>query len=122
VYVAGGGYSSSLSIINLDADAGSLTLRLVGDDGVPIGASRTLSIERYGKVLLDDPQLFGPLSDEEMRTGYLEIRSSGVRLAGSISISDPGLRSFAAVLPLVRTSRRERSSTTSRRTGSSTPA
>ncbi len=98
-YVAGGGYRTTLSIANLDAVDGMLTLRLVGDDGAQIGTTRTLSIGANAKVLITDQDFFASAGSGAAQ-GYVEIQSSGPRVAGSVVFGDPDSRTFATALPL----------------------
>jgi hypothetical protein len=101
-YAAGGPWRTALSIVNLDAQPDLLTLRMVGDDGVQIGATRIVSIAGQGKVYIDDPSFF-EAAGGHVSQGCVEISSRSVRLAGSVSFADPENSRFAAALPLVST-------------------
>ncbi len=99
-YVVGAAYRSTLSITNLDESGGSITLRFVGDDGAQIGATQVLPIAGNGKVYVSDPSFFG-IPGNDTAQGYVEISSSGPRLAGSIVYGDPERTTFGTALPLV---------------------
>jgi hypothetical protein len=99
-YVIGGSYHSTVSIINLESKPGAVTLRFFGEDAIQLGGSRTIPIEGYGKISIDDADFFGKPPEEEMLQGYLEIQSDGIRLTGSVVLSDSGRGKFSAALPL----------------------
>jgi hypothetical protein len=104
-YAVGGGvYRTSLSIVNVDATPGTVTLRLIRDDGTQIGGSRQVAIAPRGKVHLTD-QSFLVDSSVGLTQGYLEITCTGARLTGSVVFGDPDRARFAAALPLVSTLR-----------------
>jgi len=103
-YVVGGGkWSSTLSLINLSATSGTVSLRFLTDQGEPIGATRITPIEPAGKLHITDQDYFIPTGDELLQ-GYLEILSD-VRLTGSVVFKELGGNGFAAALPLVSTLR-----------------
>jgi hypothetical protein len=99
-YVIGGGqYRTTLSIVNLDSTAGTVTLEFIGDNGVAIGSRRTRPIAPRGKVYISEQDFFvNPPGDVQ---GYVKITSSGVRLAGNVVFGDPARGKFASSLPLV---------------------
>ena len=99
-YVTGGGdWQSTLSVVNLDADPGTVRFRLVGDDGVQIGATRTLPIAGRGKISITAQDFFlaaGPAIVQ----GSVEIVGTGVRLAGSVAFGRATPGGFHTALPL----------------------
>jgi hypothetical protein len=98
--VGGGNWATTLSIVNLEAVEGTVTLRLIDDNGVPVGVTRALPIASSGKIRVTDQDFF--VSAGNMLTqGYVEIKSSGPKLTGSVVFGDPAGNSFAAALPLV---------------------
>jgi hypothetical protein len=99
-YSVGGGWHTSISIINLDSQDGIVILRLFGDDGVQIGEPRTVTVAAGGKLQLDDPD-WSPDSGGELIKGYLKIVSDNHRITGSVSYAGPSGLSGAASLPLV---------------------
>jgi len=99
-YVVGGVFRSAVSLVNVDATAGTVTLRFIGDDGTPIGRTRTESIPARGKLWLTDQAYFVTAGGTGTQ-GYLEIASSGPRLTGSVVFGDPQRAAFSASLPLV---------------------
>jgi hypothetical protein len=97
--VGGSDWRSTLSVVNLEQVAGTVSLRFLSDDGVQIGATKTLSIAPRGKLALTDQKLFldpGPT----LKQGYVEVTSS-VRIAGNVFFGNPGVRGFATALPLL---------------------
>jgi len=99
-YVTGGPYRSTLSIINLHQTPGLVDFSLVGSDGVRGDFSRTVAIPANGKITISDQDLFGSSGGAPVQ-GYLVIRSNGVRLAGSLSLSGSLGRTFSTSFPLV---------------------
>ena len=100
-YVAGGGvYRTTISVVNLDATDGTVTLRLIGDDGIQIGDARVLGIKGRGKLRITDQNFFAETAAQVV-TGYVVITSDGVRLAGNVVFGDPERNQFASSLPLV---------------------
>ena len=57
------------------------------------------SIAARGKLYLTEQNLFVNAA-EELTQGFLEIKSDGVRLAGSVVFGDQGRVSFSSALPL----------------------
>ncbi len=104
-YAVGGGWRSTLSIVNLDSVPGRVTLRLFGDNGTQIGIMRDLPIEKNGKVHVDDSTFFQPLLPPPagLIEGWVEIVSSGIHISGSVVFSDAQRTSFSSALPLTST-------------------
>jgi hypothetical protein len=100
-YVVGGPWQTSLSVINLDTRAGLVTLRLMGEDGVQIGVSRTMSIPALGKLQISDPEFFTSPAPGNVVARYVEIVSDGVRLAGSTVFGDATGQAFDSALALI---------------------
>jgi hypothetical protein len=100
-YVTGDSWRTRLSVINLDSQPGIVTMRLMDDNGVVMGAARRVPIAANGKLYIDDPEFFTPLQGGAITTGYLKIQSDGVRLAGSTVFGDSTGMSFSAALPLI---------------------
>ena len=100
-FVMGGPWKTSLSIVNLDAHPGMVTLRLIGEDGIPIGDTRAVAIAPYGKVRIDDPEFFTVQDPGTIISGYVIVESDGVRLAGSTVFGDVAGESFSSALPLI---------------------
>ena len=95
-------WRTALSVVNLEETAGSITFRFIGDTGVQLGGTRTLTIEAKGKIFIDDSKFFLDAGGALVQ-GYVEITSSGPRLAGSVVFGDPSRSSFSSALPLVST-------------------
>lgn len=100
-YAMGGLWNTVLSVVNLDSRAGTATLRLVGENGIQIGNSRTEAIPANGKIRIDDAGYFAPLDGGTTTSGYVQIESDGIRLAGSVMFGDRSNQSFASALPLI---------------------
>ena len=100
-YVVGGAaFRTTLSVINVDSDAATVTLRFIRDDGTQIGSTQTRTIPGKGKLAITDQAFFLDAGGNQTQ-GYVAISSSGPRLAGSVVFGDPGRSSFSASLPLV---------------------
>jgi hypothetical protein len=100
-YVIGGPWQTTLSVINLDDRTGTVTLRLIGEDGVQLGASRAIAIPAFGKLQIDDPGFFISPAPGEVVAGYVELVSDGVRLVGSTVFGDSTGQTFSSALPLI---------------------
>jgi hypothetical protein len=95
----GGGWSTTLSIVNREGTPGTLTLTLYNEDGSQSGESKVLPIAALGKVTVDAAS-FGMRPDGELFRGYVEIRSSGPRVSGSVTFGDSNGVLFSSSLPL----------------------
>ena len=99
-YVTGSGWHSSISILNLDSNSGTVSFQLFDDDGNPLGVTKNIAIQGGGKIVVSDPNFF--LASTEMLTqGHVRVWSSGIRLAGSVVFGDMNTERFATALPLV---------------------
>jgi hypothetical protein len=98
--VGGGDWWTALSIVNLEDRSGVVTLRLIGDNGAVLAGPTTRSIAGRGKLRITDQEFFVP-AGSTLKQGYVEVKSDGVRLAGSVVFGDPGRSRFASALPLV---------------------
>jgi PKD repeat protein len=103
-YVIGSSWRSTLSIVNIDSTGGTVTMRFIKDDGTQIGDTKVEPIQAKGKIYISNQRYFVAAGDAQIQ-GYLEITSSGPRLAGSVVFGDPDRNQFAASLPLVSTPR-----------------
>jgi fibronectin type 3 domain-containing protein len=101
-YAVGGGWRSALTIVNLDAVPGQITLALMDDNGNQIGITQTLRLEKYGKVYVDDPAFFQPHQPppNDLIQGYVKIVALGIHVAGSVVFSDAQRTAFSSALPL----------------------
>jgi len=98
-YVTGGGWRSTLSVVNLSPAAGTIRFELIGDNGVPLGAPQTRAIPANGKVHVSSQDFFGNFGSQ-LTQGYVRITSDGPRLCGSVVFGDPAYSTFASALPL----------------------
>jgi hypothetical protein len=99
-YVVGGGFRTTLSIVNVEGVSGTVTLELFGDDGKGIGTPKTVAIAANGKVHISD-QSFLADPTAGLVQGYVRITSSGPKLVGSVVFGDPERKQFSSSLPLV---------------------
>jgi hypothetical protein len=97
-YAVGGAWRSTLSVVNLDAEPGTITLAFTDRTGQVL-ASRALDIQPLGKIWIDAQDFF-VLPGAQVTEGHLTITSDGIRLAGSASFCDQE-DSLASALPLV---------------------
>ena len=100
-YATGAPWRTTLSIVNLDSEVGMLMFRLVGEDGTQIGATRAVLIPANGKLYIDDPAFFLTSGPGVVTTGYVEIVSDGVRLAGNTVFGDINRETFYSALGLI---------------------
>jgi hypothetical protein len=100
-YAVGGSWRTALSIINLDNLSGSVTIRLYGEEGTPIGTAQTLEIPAHGKIYIDNPNFFQVSDPATVLAGYVKIVSNSIRITGSTVFGDRNLSSFCSALPLV---------------------
>jgi hypothetical protein len=106
-YAVGGGmWSTAISIVNLDDREGTVTLRLIGDDGIQLGATQVLPIAARGKLHIENPQFFVN-AENEIRQGYVVVQSDGIRLVGSVTFGDLQGERISSSLPLISTLQRE---------------
>jgi hypothetical protein len=98
--VGGGDWWTALSVVNLENRSGVVTFRLIGDTGAVLAGPITQSIAARGKVRITNQSFFVP-AGSTLTQGYVEVKSDGVRLAGSVVFGDPGRSRFASALPLV---------------------
>ena len=104
-YVVGGPtWMSTLSVVNLDQNGGTVTFRFIGDDGAVIGTQQRPILPR-GKLFISEQSFFS--SSAPQKQGYIEITSSGPRLSGSVVFGDQSRSTFSSSLPLVANLHRE---------------
>jgi sugar lactone lactonase YvrE len=98
--VGGADWRTVLSVVNLDSSPATVTFRLIGNDGTPIGTPRDLSVPAKGKIRVTDQKFFldpgGSLTQ-----GYVEIKSDGAKLAGNVVFGDPARSAYSSALPLI---------------------
>jgi hypothetical protein len=94
-YVAGGGYRTTLSIVNLESVGGEVTLEFIGDDGTVLGTPKIVPIAARGKLHITDQKFFLDPGDSLVQ-GYVRIVSSGPKLAGSVVFGDPERKRFSS--------------------------
>ena len=61
---------------------------------------RTVAVEAYGKIHIEDPTFFESPLPEGGRQGYLEIASSTLRMTGSVVFGDVNRQTLTTALPL----------------------
>jgi hypothetical protein len=107
-YVIGGGWQTSLSIVNLSTIPGNVSLRLIGDGGTQIGTTQTLQIGASGKIFISSDAFFGPeiFDSASQVQGYIEITGDGLRLGGSVVFGNASNSFTSTALPLVSTLQR----------------
>jgi hypothetical protein len=100
-YVVGGpDWRTMVSVVNLDASPADVTFRFIDDNGVQIGSTKFAQIPARGKLWITNQSFFQNVADH-MTQGYLEIRSNGAPLVGSVVFGDPQKSRYASALPLV---------------------
>lgn len=91
---------TSVTLVNLDPVPGTVYVRVYGDDGVPAGRERQVTIGARGKARINDPGFLG-IDPAQPFSGYMKILSPNVRVTGTVSFADPSQQHYAAALPLV---------------------
>ncbi len=91
---------STLAIVNLDSEEGTVAIRIIDEDAYQVGATRILQIAPNGKILLDNPELAQNVTSRNEAQGYLEISSEEVRLTGHVSFPGAGQPKANLSLPL----------------------
>jgi hypothetical protein len=102
LYISDTAWRSTISIINLDAIAGNVGVEFRTGDGTPIGPARSFPIPPHGKLHLGDGNLLSiasPISGK----AYIHIIGDGVKLTGSLVLSDRQQSRFLAAAPLFDT-------------------
>jgi hypothetical protein len=99
-YATGGMWRSELSVINLDTTPGTVEFRLMADNGTQVGNTRQVAVEGEGKIHITDQDFF-VRTGSTLTQGYLQIKSSGPRLTGSVVFGDAAGDLFSTALPLV---------------------
>jgi hypothetical protein len=102
-YVVGSpDWKTTLSIVNLESTGkATVTLRFIGDDGSQIGTTQVRTIPARGKLWVDAQDFF--LSADRLTQGYIEVKSDGAPLSGSVIFGDQQGSKYSAALPLVST-------------------
>ncbi|MBP1595378.1 MAG: cell surface receptor domain protein [Acidobacteria bacterium] len=99
-YAVGGDWATELTVVNLEERSGVVSMRLIGDNGSVLAGPVQQAIGARGKLQITDQDLFVD-SGGGLRQGYVEVRSDGVKLAGSVVFGARGGNSYTAALPLV---------------------
>jgi hypothetical protein len=102
-FIIGGGYRSSITLVNLEETAAIVTLRWINDNGETIGHEGTLVIPAFGRTMIQDDSLFGTGIEA---SGYVQIESDR-RLTGSVIFGDEGGWMIKTALPLVTEGQKE---------------
>jgi hypothetical protein len=102
-FVAGGGYLSTLDLINLEANPTPLTLTWFGDGGQKLGQTVMITLPAGGATHLTGAATFG-LGDEVLTQGYVRIQSSSGRFTGAVGFTDRRQLAFGTALNLVSSS------------------
>ncbi len=98
-FVAGSGYRSALTLVNLDILPATVTLTWIRDEGLIVGRPVTLSIPARGRKVVSGPAVFEAGASN---SGYLSIRSDRL-LTGAVFFGDELGARMQTALPLVTT-------------------
>ena len=99
-YVVGGAWRTTVSVVNFENRATTLSLRLIDNNGVVIG-SRTQALAAGGKFQLAAQNFFLTPNPQLLTEGYLEITSDAANLGGSVVFGDAARSAYSAALPLL---------------------
>ena len=100
-YVHNNSTSTSLSVINMSPVAGTVHLRLIGDDGIQLGMEQSVVLPAAGKLHIKDPAFFMTSDQGNAVSGYVEIISDGPMLSGSILYGDRSRQASYTAMPLI---------------------
>ena len=103
-YVVGGPWRSTISIVNLESRAATVTMHFAPDDLSKAEKTVQFEIAANGKLYVSDQSIFlDPGTDltKTITQGWIEIASDGARLIGSVTFGNSGSQKFASALPLV---------------------
>ena len=97
-YAVGGPWRSTLSIVNLDSQAGQVALEFTDRTGKTV--TRTETIAARGKLAIEAQDYFAdPYSG--LHEGLVKITGGGVKLAGSVVFGDRERQLCSSALPLI---------------------
>ena len=100
-YVAGGGWQSRVTLVNLENRPTTVNAALFADDGSLVSQWEPFNLPARGRAVLPGLQGLIAAQGGSLAQGYLRIDSSAARLSGFVRFGDPADASFQAVLPLV---------------------
>jgi hypothetical protein len=97
----GGGWHSSVTLINLEDRSTTVSATLFADDGSVVGQPASFNLPARGRIVLSELQDLIAGKNLPLVQGYLRIDSSASRLSGFVRFGDPEDGAFQAALPLV---------------------
>jgi sugar lactone lactonase YvrE len=100
-YAVGGGYASTLHIVNLEPASLPMTLTLIGDDGQIKGRSYSLTLPARGSARVAGVEPFGLTSGQGIVQGYVKLEASGGHFVGAVLFTDPASAKFGSALSFV---------------------
>jgi hypothetical protein len=100
-YVFGGGYTSSLKIINLESTSYTVTLTLIGDNGVTQGKSYSVSLPAHGSATVTGTAPFGLTQGSSIIQGYVKMVSAAGRFTGAVIFTDANSAQFGSALNFI---------------------
>lgn len=100
-YVAGGGYKSALTLINLEDVQTNISITWIDNNGDPIGRNARFNLPARGRIVITDADLFGVSPPAQGLGGYLAIGSDTTRITGTVRFGDSAESQFQTTLPLV---------------------
>lgn len=100
-YVVGGGYRSTLTLVNLEDAPTSVAVIWSDNNGNPMGQNVRVSLPARGRTVITNADPFAVNVPESGLSGYLTIGSNPTLITGSIQFGDSAGAQFQATLPLV---------------------
>jgi sugar lactone lactonase YvrE len=97
-YVYGGGYTSTLRIINLESTSYTVTLTLIGDNGATQGSSSSVSLPAHGSAIVTGTTPFGLTQGSSVIQGYVKMESTAGRFTGAVIFTDANSSQFGSAL------------------------
>ncbi|HEY3128692.1 MAG TPA: hypothetical protein VGL91_04500 [Acidobacteriota bacterium] len=91
-----GGFRTVVSLVNVSGQDADITLTLMGNDGVPLAAAKTVTVADKASAVLDLAELF-ELRGNEPVSGWLTVTSTGTPIVGAVELffDDAAMSAFA---------------------------
>lgn len=100
-YIAGGGYSSTVTLINLEDALTNVSITWATNTGGRLVQSVRFGLPARGRLVVSEADLLGSSVSSELRDGFLIISSDSTLIAGTVRFGDSMESRFQTTLPLV---------------------
>ena len=102
-YVVGGGYTSKLTLINLENLQTTVSLSWFRNNGANVAGNVQVVLPPLGRTTIVDADRFAVAVPDSGLDGYLFVSSSITRITGTVQFGDSVESKFQTTLPLVST-------------------